>query len=91
MHPENLLPLIRLLPLALVLAAGLAAFLWFERTRRKRDERRMIQREANYWKREMAYRVRMRVMDWLSRTKTPRLTYQGPPLTSQRPKVRRRK
>jgi hypothetical protein len=91
MHPENLLPLIGLWPLVVVMVVGFGAFLRFEGSRRKRDEQRMIHRERNYWKREMAYRVRMRVKDWLSRTKTPRLTYQGPPLSSQPPKVRRRK
>jgi hypothetical protein len=91
MHPENLLPLIRLWPLVLVMVIGVGAFVWFESGRRKRDAQRMIQREKSYWQREMAYRVSMRVKTWLNRTKTPRLTYQGPPLSSQPPKLRRRK
>ena len=91
MHLENLLPLVKVAPLFVLLALALGGYLWFERARRKRDHLRMVQREQNYWKREKAYRARMRVMEWLGRTKTLRLTYDGSPLSSRAPKTSRGK
>ena len=43
MHPENLLPLLRLLPLFVLVAAALGGYLWVERGRSRRDRRRGIQ------------------------------------------------
>lgn len=93
MHPENLLPLLRLLPLFVVMAAALGGYLWVERGRSKRDRRRGIQQTKSYWMAEFAHRARMRTKEWLSGTKTRRLTYQGPPLApkaSDLPKSKRR-
>ncbi|MGZ3173354.1 MAG: hypothetical protein ACXWJC_09915, partial [Croceibacterium sp.] len=65
----------------------------YESGRRARDQRRVLERDRKYWLAEFAYRARLRAREWLTRTKTPRLTYQGPPIEDQarRPKARRRK
>lgn len=93
MHLENLAPLLRLWPLFVLLAAGFVAFYLYESRRRARDQRRVLERDRKYWLAEFAYRARLRAREWLTRTKTPRITYQGPPIDSpaRRPKARRRK
>ncbi len=91
MHLDNLSPLLRLWPLVVILTAGLLAFYLFESGRRARDQRRILERDRKYWLAEFAYRARMRAREWLTRTKTPRLTYQGPPIDeSSKPADRRR-
>jgi hypothetical protein len=93
MHLDNLLPLLRLWPLFALLLGGLAGYLWVAGGRLRRDARRHSEQERRYRIAELAYRGRMWVKDWLSRTRTPRLTYQGPPLDPDRgrPGRRRRK
>jgi hypothetical protein len=80
MHLANLAPLLRLWPLFVLLLAGLAGYLWLAGGRRRGDQRRHAEQERRYRLAELAYRGRMRVKDWLTRTKTPRLTHQGPPI-----------
>jgi hypothetical protein len=80
MHLDNLAPLLRLWPLFVLLLAGLAGFVWLARGRRRVDERRHAEQDRRYRVAELAYRARMRVKDWLIRTKVPRLTYQGSPI-----------
>jgi hypothetical protein len=80
MHLDNLAPLLSLWPLFALLLAGLGGYLWLTSGRRRRDVRRHSEQERRYRIAELAYRGRMRVKDWLSRTKTPRLTYRGPPI-----------
>lgn len=91
MHPENLLPLLRVLPLFVLIVIGLGAYLWFERGREKRQRRRRAERAKSYWLAEMAYRARLRAREWLSGTKTRRLTYQGPPLSPEKSAPRKLK
>jgi hypothetical protein len=92
MHLENLAPLIALLPLVALLLLALGGFLLFDGGRRRRQVRRADDRERRYWMAELAYRARLRAKDWVTRTKTPRLTYQGPPLSEQpQEKAKRRK
>ena len=93
MHLDNLLPLLRLWPLFALLIAGLVGYLWLASGRLRQEKRRHDAQERRYRVAEMAYRARMRVKDWLTGTRTPRLTYQGPPLepVEGRRKHRRRK
>jgi hypothetical protein len=84
MHLDNLAPLLVIWPLLILLPAGLAAYIWLERGRRRRDERRHEELERKYWIAELAYRARLRAREWFVRTKTPRLTYQGPSLAPDR-------
>ncbi|MGZ3171826.1 MAG: hypothetical protein ACXWJC_01925, partial [Croceibacterium sp.] len=74
MHLENLAPLLRLWPLFVFLAAGFVASYRYESGRRARDQRRVLERDRKYWLAEFAYRARLRAREWLTRTKTPRLT-----------------
>jgi hypothetical protein len=90
MHLDNLLPLLRLWPLFVLLVAGLVGYLWLASGRLRQEKRRHDAQERRYRVAEIAYRARMRVKDWLTGTKTPRLTYQGPPI-EPKAKPRRRK
>lgn len=80
MHLDNLAPLLRLWPLAVLLAVTAVAYFWLSGNQHRRDKRRHSEQERRYRFAELAHRGRMRVRDWLSRTKTPRITYQGPPI-----------
>ena len=80
MHLENLVPLMPLWPLVALLLAGLGMMFWHGGCRRRGEARQKVDRDRRYWAAEFAYRARMRAKEWLTRTKTPRLTYQGPPL-----------
>ena len=91
MHLHNLAPLLRLWPLFILLLAGFGGYLWLTSGRRRVDERRYAEQERRYRVAELAYRARMRVKDWLTGTKTPRLTYQGPAIQPDTRKRRRRK
>jgi hypothetical protein len=90
MHLDNLAPLLRLWPLLVLLLAGIGGYVWVAGSRLRRDARRHAEQERRYRIAELAYRGRMRVKQWLSRTKTPRLTYQGPPLDPDRGTPQRR-
>lgn len=90
MHLENLAPLLGLLPLLVLFLLGLGGYLLFERARRRQEVVQANERERRYWLAEFAYRARLRAKEWVTRTKTPRLTYQGPPL-EPRPKAKRHK
>jgi hypothetical protein len=91
MHLENLAPLLKLWPLALVLLIGLAAWVWVERGRHRREMRQAVLRDRRYWAAEFAYRARLRAKEWLTGTRTPRLTYQGPPLAERRDPPRKQR
>jgi hypothetical protein len=92
MHLDNLAPLLRLWPLFALLVAGLLGYLWLASGRLRQEKRRHDSQERRYRGAEIAYRARMRVKDWLTGTRTRRLTYQGPPLEPKAPlKQRRRK
>jgi hypothetical protein len=90
MHFGNLAPLLRLLPLFGMMVAALGGFLGSERRRSKRRRRRHAEREKRYRAAELAYRAKMWVKEWLSGLRTPRLTYQGPPLAHDTPASRER-
>lgn len=94
MHFENLGPLLILWPLVVALAASLAGFVYFERSRRTRASREGEERVRRYWIAEYAYRAKMKASEWIFGARTPRLTYQGPPLGGPAParsKAKRRK
>jgi hypothetical protein len=90
MHLSNLAPLAGVLPLLVLALLTLGAYLVVERVRRGHRVLQAEEADRRYWLAELAYRARMRAKEWVSRTKTPRLTYQGPPLAPP-PKARRRK
>ena len=80
MYLDNLAPLLHLWPLLPLLVIAVAAMLWQGGGRRRGGERDLAERDRLYWAAEFTYRARMRAKEWLTRTKTPRLTYQGPPI-----------
>jgi len=79
MHLENLLPLLAYWPIAAALAVLLGGLLFMERRHRMRERLRATANERRYWIAEMAYRARMRAREWLSGTRTLRITYQAAP------------
>jgi hypothetical protein len=90
MHLENFARLVVFLPLFAFALLVLGSLLVFEKVRQRRQLRAANERQRRYWVAEFAYRARLRAKEWVTRTKTPRLTYQGPPLAEQ-PKTKRRK
>jgi hypothetical protein len=90
MHFGNLAPLLRLLPLLSSMVAALGGILWSERGRSKRRRRRHAERKKRYTAAELAYRARIWAQEWLRGLRTPRLTYQGPPLGCDTPARRNR-